>query len=474
MHTFYHDGFYYTSPNAAYLPPVPEYPNPVFTNLEQLRQPRWISDRHPYLALLPISIRFSGDILFRFGYSHASIPVKVHPVHGQWALDPELMGRWKNIEGALHWLTPALHQRSQFGMQPHISPIAIPRYSGYMLGYLDETSARRGAMATRDAFIPKFCELSWALLMHKQDATSETPPWMATLIHDFGVHPEWAYALRQCVFGDFSNPENRRYGGFVDVTSSVWSREIDVLVSVGVPVWFRWPGDFWPIPGSSFSKYCPSYTARGEALRAASTQPFARASRYFLGDSSVHLERDPNPGPSYDSQPPSPSAIDLPSPYQPPHPASRPVPPPPEPYSGQRAGESMTDFFNRRQRAHERQKQVETPARQQIRHQREQAHSSLRQPGKRAKVYQWVDEDGFRIRTRVPAHEFDNVWNYYSDSGCIKYNGWDDEWDICTEFGEFGEPVYVYDPEEIPPWTPESPPLSDRGRLFWPLYIFIL
>jgi hypothetical protein len=160
MYTFFQDGFYYSSPNVAYLPPVPSFPNPPFTKLTQLEQPLWLSNEHPYLALLPISIRFSGSILFRFSFNRASVPVEVNPQHDKWALKSDLMTRWMSIENVLHWLIPTLHSRSRFGMQMRIAPIVSPRFSGYLLGYDDESSARAGAISSWDAFIPKFCELS--------------------------------------------------------------------------------------------------------------------------------------------------------------------------------------------------------------------------------------------------------------------------------------------------------------------------
>ena len=236
MYTFYHDGVYYSSPNATYLPEVPPFQNSVPAKLEQLQHPLWLSNKHPYLALLPVSVRFSGPILFRFGFTRSSVPVEVNPQHGQWALKPNLMTRWMNMEGALHWMIPTLHRHSRFGMQTQIAPIATPMFSGYMLGYMDEASAHTGAIASQDAFIPKFCELSWALLMHPGDATSDMPKWMATLIHDYHVHPEWVHALCNSVFGDFTSPENRWHGAFVDPFTSKWNPEIHVLEAVNVPL----------------------------------------------------------------------------------------------------------------------------------------------------------------------------------------------------------------------------------------------
>jgi hypothetical protein len=462
MHTFYRDGFYYTSPNAAYLPPVPPFPNPRLMTLTQIEQPLWLSDKHPYLALLPVSVRFAGTILFRFGFTRASVPVEINPEHGKWALKSDLMKRWMSVENALHWLIPTLHRCNQFGMQTQIAPVASPRFSGYLNGYNDEASARIAAMASRDAFIPKFCELSWALLMHFGDATSDTPSWMATLIHDHNIHPEWVHSLRGSVFGDFRSPENRRYGAFVDPITTKWDQEIRVLEAVGVPLWFRWERHYYADCGSPLSRYCPDHSARVDAhsYNLARSQP-----RYV--EPSLPFSRFPHDSPPslvpFSPRPSSPVPFS-PRPLSPgPGPSPRPVPPPPEEHSGQRAGESMADFFSRRKNAHERRLETETSTSREVRLQRERAHAN-KCPGKRARVYQWVNHDGFRIRTRVPGHDVDNVCEFY-DIGYIHYNSWDNEWDICSEFGDGAVNQPLGDPNATPLWSPTSPPLSAQGML---------
>jgi len=93
MHIFYHNGHYYTSPNAAYLPPVPPKPNPRLTCLSEIERILWLSDRHPYLAVLPISVRCTGNILYCFGFTATSIPVEIWLEHGKWALKRDLMAR---------------------------------------------------------------------------------------------------------------------------------------------------------------------------------------------------------------------------------------------------------------------------------------------------------------------------------------------------------------------------------------------
>jgi hypothetical protein len=455
MYTFYRDGVYYSSPNAAYLPEVPPFQNSVPAKLEQLQHPLWLSNKHPYLALLPVSVRFSGPILFRFGFTRASVPVEVNPQHGQWALKPNLMTRWMNMEGALHWMIPTLHRHSRFGMQTQIAPIATPMFSGYMLGYTDEASARTGAIASRDAFIPKFCELSWALLMHPGDATSDTPEWMATLIHDYHVHPEWVHALRNSVFGDFTSPENRRHGAFVDPFTSKWNLEIRVLEAVNVPLWFRWENGFYTTASSSFHQYCPDRSARALAIANAINSHPPPELRVSFPPFRVPRQSSDQP-PS--SAPLSPTSMSL---F--PSPPPRSVPPPPEQYSGQRAGESMADFFSRQTKRHNKRLETETPGNREIRLQREQAHAKTGQPGKRATVYQWVDHNGFRIRTRVPCHDIENIWDIYCPQH-MRYNSWDNQWDVCTEFGDLM--VHQQFDDTTPLWSPESPPLSAQGMLF--------
>src|ERR1700722_327654 len=207
LYTFFQDGYFYTAVNAVHLPPVPPHPNPPLLKLEDIQGPLWLTNNHPYLALVPVAIRFTGSILSRFSHTSGSLPVGIRPEHGQWALSRSLMERWYRLEGALHWLIPTLHHLSRYGLQPGLKALTSPRFTGYCLGYKDERSARRGAISSRDAFVPKLAELSWGLLMHPGNAMEKTPQWMSVLMNTYKVHPEWVYALRECVFGDFS-PQN--------------------------------------------------------------------------------------------------------------------------------------------------------------------------------------------------------------------------------------------------------------------------
>jgi hypothetical protein len=125
----------------------------------------------------------------------------------------------------------------------------------------------------------------------------------------------------------------------------------------------------------------------------------------------------------------------------------------------------MADFFSRRERANARHLQVETATSRQSRLQREQAHADKGQPGRRATVFQWVDHNGFRIRTRVPHNSIGDIWDLYGPHD-IRYNGWNNEWDVCTEFGD-GQNHPVNLAITSPAWSPESPTLSMQGMFLF-------
>ena len=110
--------------------------------------------------------------------------------------------------------------------------------------------------------------------------------------------------------------------------------------------------------------------------------------------------------------------------------------PHPEPGSGQRYGETCAEFFNRQDKLHLNRQETETIVTTEARLQRQHAHQSKSLPGKEATVYQWVDYNGFRIRTLVNRYEdIAFLWDYYS-SFEIRYNSWENEWDLSTEFGD--------------------------------------
>jgi hypothetical protein len=48
-------------------------------------------------------------------------------------------------------------------------------------------------------------------------------------------------------------------------------------------------------------------------------------------------------------------------------------------------------------------------------------------------VYAWIKENGFRVRTKINRGEVEDWWENYSGKQ-LRYNGFEDEWDLCTEF----------------------------------------
>ncbi|KIY44605.1 hypothetical protein FISHEDRAFT_77391, partial [Fistulina hepatica ATCC 64428] len=129
--------------------------------------------------------------------------------------------------------------------------------------------------------------------------------------------------------------------------------------------------------------------------------------------------------------------------------------PPVNRFTRQREGESMQEFFERRQVQFQGYLENETSKERQSRLQREANAEGGLCPGKKgARVYVWDDVDGYRIRRFGTRNE--DVWCSYS-VGQRRYNSQWDEWDLCTEFAPDEEPdAYDLGAVSDDGWEPEA------------------
>ena len=104
--------------------------------------------------------------------------------------------------------------------------------------------------------------------------------------------------------------------------------------------------------------------------------------------------------------------------------------------SGQLPGETWRAFFTRRKQDDEKRRARESDYERQQRENRERASNPAMGPGKQgAKVWYWEMVDGFRMRTLLTRRRVEDEWSVYSRVQKI-FNGFRNEWDMCTEFGE--------------------------------------
>ncbi|KAG6807224.1 hypothetical protein H0H92_008358 [Tricholoma furcatifolium] len=132
--------------------------------------------------------------------------------------------------------------------------------------------------------------------------------------------------------------------------------------------------------------------------------------------------------------------------------------PEPERYSGQKHGEDWRTFFKRREEGNKAREMAEEPKQKQSRLQREQHASHHLCPGRKgSRVFYWEDMDGFRIRRAAGRKRYDLIWEDYRNSQ-RRYDGFRDEWDLCTEFGDEDDPANSvrddddsdYDADDLP------------------------
>jgi hypothetical protein len=105
------------------------------------------------------------------------------------------------------------------------------------------------------------------------------------------------------------------------------------------------------------------------------------------------------------------------------------------PGSRQMPDEDWRSYFERRKMKQSELEMVESFSQKQKRLARE-AHSRTGEaPGKKgALVFYWVKHDsGFRFRRQVPRVDVAELWEEYAPTQ-RRYDGFTDEWDICTEF----------------------------------------
>jgi len=123
--------------------------------------------------------------------------------------------------------------------------------------------------------------------------------------------------------------------------------------------------------------------------------------------------------------------------------------PEPEKFSHQKRGETWQQFFERQRLSHEKWARVETPMQEKARLAREKAAERHMCPGQKgAHVWEWIEIDGFLMRTKVDRKSVAMVWPGFSDTQ-RRYNGFSDEWDLCHAFDPDGIPDEDYDDESF-------------------------
>ena len=119
--------------------------------------------------------------------------------------------------------------------------------------------------------------------------------------------------------------------------------------------------------------------------------------------------------------------------------------PVPFPHSGQKRGETLEAFFERRLQEDKKLADKETRAQTTSRKQR-QAHNDgpngQQMPGRgsKATIFVWEQDEtmpNYWMRKRITKNEWEDAWE--NRKGQRRYNAFRNEWDICSQFGPDAE-----------------------------------
>jgi hypothetical protein len=240
-------------------------------------------------------------------------------------------------------------------------------------------------MNSRDAFVPLMALCSWSIsLVGALLTTNNTPRWVNMLQENPTVLPSWIEDLQHSMIANFNI---RRFGSFMDVTNDDVKRIISPMLQADVPIWFYWGTMSKPIASydRALEKYCPS-----QAQIDAAMIPLLQNSKIVL-------------------------TIRLPKGLR------------------QMPGEEWRLYFDRRRAKHLELELKESSLQKQKQLARE-THTG-EAPGKRgAVVFYWEEHDsGFHFHRQVLRADVAELWEDYAPMQ-RQYNGFADEWDICSNF----------------------------------------
>jgi len=408
--TFLIDDHVLSSPNADPLSSLP-----TFSDVYESTPPqavwslRGAINPHPHIPFIPATIRWDEPLLQRFAFDLNSFPIERS--QNRFCLSETLSLKWSNFEYALRLVVQHLFTECRGALFPlEFAYLPLPSTYGYLRSHAREIHARKCALNARDAFVGlmAMCSLAIAFWDIPQ---SDNPPWVRVLLEKAGIHPEWVDQLRRSSIGDLSG-RVPRVGTVVNVSECKWTHLIPMMVRANVPIWILWSTIQHPLKASPIPRLAPYFPSRDQV--AAALQVQAQKAQAQLTP-SIHPTTTFDDFDDQNTPPPR----RFPEPY---------------PYSGQRYAETWQDFFTRQAARHAKMAAKETDKEKQARLQRERDNQSYCMPGKKgARVFRWLEVDGFLIRTAVVRGEVEDVWEDTPDQH-KRYNAFDREWDICSEF----------------------------------------
>ena len=275
-------------------------------------------------------------------------------------------------------------------------------------------------------------------------------------LEERGIHLEWIWLLETSQLANFS--DSNLHLGVIVQPKCKWLNDIPNMIRANIPLWFLWndPEDF----SKSliiYSKCCPT---RDEVRVARPQQQVVRNAPDIFGQTFSGGDWTSYPTDVLPLLPAPAGALPLP--------ASNEQFPKPDPFSGQRRGETMKEFFDRCAMRHVLIEQRESPAEKTSWLDHEWAACDQRCPGRGACVqcFTWDEVDRFMMQTYLVHGAIKDNWGSYAPSQ-RRYDSLYNKWDLAIVFDpeasvedddEDKEDNFMILQSDTPPPLPPYPP----------------
>lgn len=387
---------------------------------------RYADNRYPYLGFTMVHARYHSTVLKPLNHTQSNLPIKMRG--GQYCLDPAVVASWDEVELNLRTLASKLFARYRPLMPPDYDLFPFPGDYGYARGRHTEDGMRRAAMRARKAFAPLIALCSFAIAM-TPEFTNPAPAWVQFL-SDNGAHPRWLQEFTRSPIADFSK-QSRRIGCVVQPKSR-FLEHIPKFVMANVPVWLLWNHER-DYTSTRCDPYRPSQDAVAAARARARYGPAGVPAPFGMPAYTGSIAAMPEPAPDE-------TYFTVEQVEQPPE---------PERESGQRKGETLQSFMQRRAEAYALRAQKETAIAYQTRMQRIAAAETYSPPGKRgAKVYEWELVGKYWTRKVMSRGYIEQQWGNMARAH-LKYDSFANEWDYCELFDPSAGPPPEEDYDDL-------------------------
>ncbi|KAK7044607.1 hypothetical protein R3P38DRAFT_3176855 [Favolaschia claudopus] len=463
-------GVHYGDPRFLLDIPLPSEaaaPDGYRFNNEDFRRPLWLDPKFPYLVLLPRFSPFYGPLFSRLNVNEKTVPIVEVTVPGssfkqfdvRWGLEQKLVDSWLYLESLLRLTLRTM--MDLYGSRPaeavytFLSPI---NYCYTERNATSRSNAVKIALRSRDAFLPLMAEITLMFIL--LDAR-DIKDWRGRLMDHTKLTWQWIVDLEQSAVGNMTID---RMGGLMDLTLAKthldhhlprharWLLPL-LLGKHRVPLYFFYGNDLplkEPIPDALVNLgFVPS---QSELDYLHSLDGEVVFSRWSTTGSKWQSHRNGRPPSTTSSIAPA----HLQAKGQEPEMPSAP-PPPSTPFpdverdSGQKPGEDIHAFMERRRLHNEKRAKHESADAKKGRLAREHHASAGAAPGKKgARVFIWEEEDGgFFIRRACNRTNAADRWDEFTDHQRV-YDSFSNQWDLCTALApnEVAEPDIVDDDDD--------------------------